>query len=795
MQVTKPPTVNRLMKKYFCQLQIDTLVHNPRLSTMKFTCILCYLVFTLGQLQVVSSANSTRKLDPLVGQWFNLEKSLRTASSKLVTSFLEPIINETLQQTSVDSLCKFSLHRFLKDLASLETWATQIFDSSGKLPITGLLEGSNSHLGRYDECLSVHKGLTLGSQVKTLQGQYCSLLIRPPLPPRPKWGTISNKITSLANLTAPDQMIGWLASNAHYFYYVPIRIGLCTPSTCTPDEIRRITSSILTKINLQVELVGNECDVSTNFNLENVHLIIITFLVAFGLLVITATLVDINQLHLIKGLTNPSIVNHLKEDSTNASMPSLSLSSDRPIKFAPISFHSEKRFIKFLKCFSIRRNAKSILSMKENPTETLSHIHGIRVLTMAWIICGHTFGLVNHTNYNQSFNSEKMYNSFIFQGLLNATVCVDTFFLLSGLLTVYSVWRKVDSHQKVNPLVYTFIRYIRLTPPYLVAIGIALILPSLGQGPLWKETVNPVAEPCYSTWWTNLLYINNFVQTKDICLMHSWYLSNDFQFHIIGLILVSILVRSTQMGFLLITFLMVTSTLISFWLAAVNNYPPTIVSTSPATPERWNFILDYYYKPWTHLSSYLIGLIFGYLLASKRKFKFSKITFLLVTFSSLVSTFVSLYGIYPWNAGQQVNTILGSTYAATFRSIWSFNVALFIFYLAHHRSSILYKCLSWKGIIPLSRLTYMAYLLHPFIIWYHYGSTRQPLTGSGYSMFHSFLAFYLFTYLVSFVAGLLLESPFICLIKLITSAKSSQFKDSQQHLRSKSTNKLVYPSP
>ena len=33
--------------------------------------------------------------------------------------------------------------------------------------------------------------------------------------------------------------------------------------------------------------------------------------------------------------------------------------------------------------------------------------------------------------------------------------------------------------------------------------------------------------------------------------------------------------------------------------------------------------------------------------------------------------------------------------------------------------------LSWKGVIPLSRLTYCAYLFHPAVLYYYYSSRRQ----------------------------------------------------------------------
>lgn len=74
--------------------------------------------------------------------------------------------------------------------------------------------------------------------------------------------------------------------------------------------------------------------------------------------------------------------------------------------------------------------------------------------------------------------------------------------------------------------------------------------------------------------------------------------------------------------------------------------------------------------------------------------------------------------------------------------------------------------------VPISRLTYMAYLVHPFIIWYSTGSLRERFTASHFSYFHDFLGHYLLTYIISFFVGICFESPFMALQKLIMSPKS-----------------------
>lgn len=53
---------------------------------------------------------------------------------------------------------------------------------------------------------------------------------------------------------------------------------------------------------------------------------------------------------------------------------------------------------------------------------------------------------------------------------------------------------------------------LRLTPAYFAIIALyATWLPKLGTGPMWDRRMNLEQERCQSSWWLNLLYINNYV--------------------------------------------------------------------------------------------------------------------------------------------------------------------------------------------------------------------------------------------------------------------------------------------
>lgn len=52
------------------------------------------------------------------------------------------------------------------------------------------------------------------------------------------------------------------------------------------------------------------------------------------------------------------------------------------------------------------------------------------------------------------------------------------------------------------------------------------VLPYLGEGPLWETIVLRESNRCRENWWTNLLYINNYVHTDNQVFFHYKYNSS-----------------------------------------------------------------------------------------------------------------------------------------------------------------------------------------------------------------------------------------------------------------------------
>ncbi|GIX95607.1 nose resistant to fluoxetine protein 6 [Caerostris extrusa] len=76
--------------------------------------------------------------------------------------------------------------------------------------------------------------------------------------------------------------------------------------------------------------------------------------------------------------------------------------------------------------------------------------------------------------------------------------------------------------------------------------------------------------------------------------------------------------------------------------------------------------------------------------------------------------------------------------------------------------------LSWKALIPLSRLTYCAYLVHPIVQILYFASVKQLIHFQYITMVIYFLGFLFVSYAAALVTSLLFESPVIRLERLIT---------------------------
>ncbi|XP_038052261.1 O-acyltransferase like protein-like [Patiria miniata] len=427
--------------------------------------------------------------------------------------------------------------------------------------------------------------------------------------------------------------------------------------------------------------------------------------------------------------------------------------------------------------FSSIHNGSKILNT-EPTAGNLGALNGIRVLSMWWVILGHTFSFMIGYYDDLRYMFTTLTKSFLFSAVVNAGVSVDTFFFLSGLLLTYLTLKHLQkANGRLNWFLFYLHRFIRITPAYMVSIAIwASLAIHFGQGPGKHFLFEGAANACRKYWWTNLLYINNlypFPGDLDLqCMGWSWYLANDMQFFVISPVIIYLLYKNAKWGMGLIMTLCLASFGVTAYIAA---YYGAGVGLFPAYNN--NTVVVYgsasvdiiYGKPYCRIPAYLVGIVFGYIFykVQGKPFKMSKGLNLVMWFLSTAVAMSVVYGIYR-------NELVGTfpLYAAVLYNVFArpafvMAVGWVAFSCLVGYGGPVNAILSWGFWTPLSRITFGAYLLHPIIMYTIYTSAKAVYHFTYMQWVIMFLANVVLAYAAAFVLSIGVEGPVMGLEKAL----------------------------
>jgi len=88
-----------------------------------------------------------------------------------------------------------------------------------------------------------------------------------------------------------------------------------------------------------------------------------------------------------------------------------------------------------------------------------------------------------------------------------------------------------------------------------------------------------------------------------------WVVSTEFQFFIVGLLLIYVYFKNSKVGLGLICLLLVGSIVATIIISASNNY----LAGNFVLPNPNTFYNDFFIKPWIRICTYLIGMLVGIL--------------------------------------------------------------------------------------------------------------------------------------------------------------------------------------
>nr|XP_023026922.1 nose resistant to fluoxetine protein 6-like [Leptinotarsa decemlineata] len=251
----------------------------------------------------------------------------------------------------------------------------------------------------------------------------------------------------------------------------------------------------------------------------------------------------------------------------------------------------------------------------------------------------------------------------------------------------------------------------------MVIFYYATLFKYTGQGPMWNTIIVPEVEDCRANWWTNLLYISNYIEVDHMCMVHSWYLPCDFHYFIVAVLLCIFIHKSKTIGLPLLGFATFLAFLIPFLMvfllkrsALIFFYPDFL--RMPKQQEDFGSI---YSKSHTRAAPYFIGMIAGYIYHRMKgsgkclKRVYSHII-LVISLLLMVSSIIT--GVIFYNPDYEYDRIGSALYASLHRVVWSVGSVGVLYVASYGHTKYIYRFLSWKPWIPLSKLVYGAYLVH-----------------------------------------------------------------------------------
>jgi len=517
-----------------------------------------------GQDEVSLEHFQTGHLYSVVKQWSEI-----FSSPDLLITVWKRIVEEGGEMLDRDS-CLMGFIQILVAFLNNDTAAAKYFDSWGK-PGSAIIQGNINFWGYYDECINL-KDTAIG------ETGYC-------------WF----KILTTSNI-----------SN----HSLPLEVGMCYPSQCSPSNFSSVINRLLTQVN---QFVNRQRQFAVQFTIDPVNPSFcpwrdidydagtIAMLVVSGLLVVVVllgTLVDGAAWYYEEWWVKPNST--LSSDDNFSPMDNSQQSGystittdkyieentpERDKKVCHIKCNPGNIIRDFLQRFSLCKSLPAILATHQ-PEGAIPCLNGIRVIGMFWIILCHSLGFGTHSRVfdNHLYLIKHTYTRLTFQVISNGYLAVDNFLLLSGMLVTYLVLRDMDRLKGKIPLLFFYLnRYVRISPLYYFVLFLWFkVIPHIGHGPNWHYTDR---HNCEQYWWTNVLYINNFHPNfNNKCYVVSWYLAVDMQLFIFAPIFLYLLYHYWRVGVAAIFVALCATWTTTGIIAGVNEYKANVLKKSVLSP-------------------------------------------------------------------------------------------------------------------------------------------------------------------------------------------------------------------
>ncbi|XP_060936507.1 O-acyltransferase like protein-like [Limanda limanda] len=653
---------------------------------------------------------------------------------------------ETTQVLNVTTKCEEDTNAFLWELKQERPreYAVRMYDSFGKMGSN--VEGGNvNQLGSRQQCQSAH-----GS---TFSGQYCQVFLQ--------------------------------QEAVHYV------VGICVPDSCREEDVEMLVlygrlqtgqtslippfPSILVNQTAQA-LLMTHCLSNTvspdAFDIICLFVCCVVVTIPLAATLLTAIIRWKRNREVSPSLESSSINTELNlygtlksNGSSGSEWDGGTLEEKDSTSHTPLCF-PRSCVNRGLEALSLQNTNQGVLSTSSSiPGGGYSSLNGIRVLSLFWIMCGHStqfsviYNLDNKKHWEKAVKSNPLY-VIAFAGPV--FLAVDSFLLLGGLLSARSLLNSINragGKLSISMVAsYLFNRIKRIQPLHLFILCFTNGLTSLVQGgPYWFQIMETMAD-CKTYWWGNILLISNLLTSSQPCIPWAWYLSLDFQCYATTPLLLYF--YNLNKG----VFAAVAGGLMLMTIAAgvVTTALLQLPVFQPSSVFHLNYGLHYYVKPYTRYGPFLIGVLTGiYLTTKKDQVLKHKWQAALGWFCCLSLMAVVVGLAYVLQEEPTSLSLPHAFYQGLHRPLWALAVTWIIVACEEGYGGFIKSFLSLGFWLPLSNMSFACYLSHPIFIIIYIGLQETPIHYTDLNFMYMFLGHVVLTLVLSYVLTVLIEKPYL----------------------------------
>ncbi|KAL1472528.1 hypothetical protein MTO96_022933 [Rhipicephalus appendiculatus] len=566
--------------------------------------------------------------------------------TRLATREFYPLASELIYDPRLSPGCIGSLMKIGRALRTLDLWAVEMIDATGRPP-AGMMQGRLNGYGAYDQCLAIKHDEGI------FQGKYCMVHLRY------NGGEMSPSVKRV--VTKFSNHLGFKkAGNISLMFdkeFLPLsplyKFGLCVPSLCEAGDLQAIMDRLTE--GFAIQLKAEWCAIEEPVKLDQRQTLIVCIFAVWVSFILFGTGYDIYRTMLWGD-------EYTDSDKTTTVAGYVS---------------------KAVRSFSLRRAIKKLVQMPNwgDYSNELGFVHGIRVLSATWVILGHSQLIKDpHNISNFIAYFKRLHDDFLFTVQVNSFMAVETFLVITGFLSGYLVTKAPRVH--LSPIIVIIIalfrRYVRLIVPMVALLGFVYLIPALADGPALRDYWPLFERPCTSHWWKIFTMTENYMDDiTDLCMPHYWYIAVDFQLAIVStVILAAVTPRWPKASLWLMAIIAVAACLATGIQVYIKDALPFNIIVTTDVRKLIVSQIDIYIKAHPHAAPLFIGVIFGCL--ATRRHRLSKLVQAIAWLLATTLSLAALLGVRAWSQGRYPERIESVSYAALHRASWALGAQMYV---------------------------------------------------------------------------------------------------------------------